>query len=290
MAIYLDTPMWPAHGTLFAHLISDESIEELHAFAAHCGIRRRAFDEDHYDVAAHRCAALVARGARTVDGGKLVRILSASGLRIPARRRNSSLSRPLLKRWNTYMPSAESLGEELIARWGESHRRYHDRTHLLAVLEALELLVPEPPRAVLLATWFHDAVYDGVDGRDEERSARLAENRLDWAGLNGVEVSEVGRLVRITAHHNPQPGDTNAELLCDADLSVLGQDTPAYQRYVDAVREEYAHVPDEQFTAGRADVVRSLLRLDPIFRIPAARRLWETAARTNLSSELARLG
>ncbi len=281
--------MWPAHGTLFAHLISDESIEELHAFAALCGLRTRAFDQDHYDVAAHRCADLVARGARQVDGGTLVRILSDSGLRIPARRRNSSLSGPLLMLWNIYMPNAEYLGEELVKRWGESQRRYHDRTHLLAVLEALELLEPKLPRAVVLAAWFHDAVYDGVAGRDEERSACLAESRLDRAGLDGAEVSEVGRLVRITEHHKPELGDRNAELLCDADLSILGQEAVAYRRYVGAVREEYGHVPDDQFATGRANVLRSLLELDPIFRTQVAQRLWETAARTNVSTELAGL-
>ncbi len=279
--------MWPAHGTLFAHLISDESLDELHAFAADCGIRRRAFDQDHYDVAAHRCADLVARGARQVDGGTLVRILTSSGLRIPARRRNSALSGPLMLRWLGYMPCAESLGEELVRRWGESHRRYHDRTHLLAVLEALELLTPQPPRAVVLAAWFHDAVYDGVAGSDEERSARLAEDRLARLGLSHSEASEVARLVRLTAGHDPAAGDTNGALLCDADLSVLGSPPEGYQRYSTAVREEYAHIPDEQFVTGRAAVVRSLLALQPIFRTQQGRELWEKTARANLAAELA---
>ena len=34
MSIYIDPPVWPAHGTVFSHLISDVSLAELHEFAA----------------------------------------------------------------------------------------------------------------------------------------------------------------------------------------------------------------------------------------------------------------
>ena len=140
MAVYLDPPLWPAHGTHFSHLISDTSLEELHAFAAAAGIPERAFDGDHYDVAEARYGALVAAGAVPVEGRVLVRKLIASGLRIPARRRSGSLKIPLLTRWNEVLPGHDALFLDLLDRWGEEHRRYHGRTHLLAVLEALDLL------------------------------------------------------------------------------------------------------------------------------------------------------
>ncbi|BDV30744.1 DUF4031 domain-containing protein [Microbacterium terricola] len=87
MAILIDDPRWPAHGRLWAHLISDASLEELHAFADANEIPRRGFDRDHYDVPAEAHARLVAAGARHVDGHALVRALIASGLRITARQR-----------------------------------------------------------------------------------------------------------------------------------------------------------------------------------------------------------
>lgn len=292
MAIYLDTPMWPAHGTLFAHLISDESLVELHAFAAAAGIRRRAFDEDHYDVPAHRCGDLVARGAHRVDCGTLARVLTASGLRVPARQRSSSLTTPLLVRWREYMPNTEYLGAELIRRWGEPHRRYHHRVHLLAVLEALDALSGPvgPPPVVVLAAWFHDAVYDGVAGRDEERSAQLAEARLPRAGLGQADIAEVARLIRLTAHHQPRQEDDCGAMLCDADLSVLAGGAAAYARYVDGVRAEYPHLHNGAFATGRAGVVRALLARQPIFSTAEGRRLWEELALANLTAERQRLG
>ena len=46
----------------------------------------RAFEGDHYDVPQERYDALVAAGARPVEGKELVRILLASGLRIQKRK------------------------------------------------------------------------------------------------------------------------------------------------------------------------------------------------------------
>lgn len=289
MAVYLDPPLWPARGTHFSHLISDSSLEELHAFARAAGIPERAFDGDHYDVAEARLGALVAAGAIPVEGRALVRKLIESGLRIPARRRNGSLKLPLLTRWDEVLPGHDALFLDLLDRWGEEHRKYHGRTHLLAVLEALDLLTApaRPPRSVLLAAWFHDAVYRGIAGEDEEESARLAEERLEHSGLPADEVEEVARLVRMTADHRPDPDDGPAALLSDADLSVLGGEPEAYARYLAAVRQDFAHIGDADFAAGRAAVVRQLLELDPLFHTARGRELWQDAARRNLRAELA---
>ncbi|GGO61733.1 hypothetical protein GCM10010910_10240 [Microbacterium nanhaiense] len=87
MTILVDTPMWPAHGRLWSHLVSDASLDELHAFAERAGIPRRAFDLDHYDVAEESLERLIAAGARRVSSGELTRALIASGLRVRAKDR-----------------------------------------------------------------------------------------------------------------------------------------------------------------------------------------------------------
>ena len=291
MAILIDPPLWPAHGTHFSHLVSDTSLAELHRFAAAAGIRERAFDRDHYDVPASRYGELVRLGAVEVSAGDLTRRLQASGLRVPARQRPERLRRVLLRRWNELLPGQEDLGRDLLERWGEPHRHYHGPGHLLAVLEALEQLTPPAasaprPRAVWLAAWFHDAVYNGRPGVDEQESADLAADWLPAAGCSGEERAEVVRLVLLTATHSPGPEDRAGALLCDADLSVLGGTPAEYRSYVRDVRKDYAHVPDADFAAGRTAVVGRLLALDPLYRTPAAREKWLERARQNLSAEL----
>ncbi|CAQ01922.1 DUF4031 domain-containing protein [Clavibacter sepedonicus] len=89
MNVLLDRPAWPAHGRLWAHLVSDASLEELHAFARAAGIPERAFDRDHYDVPEERHAELVVLGAVPVSNRDLVRRLQASGLRVTQRERRA---------------------------------------------------------------------------------------------------------------------------------------------------------------------------------------------------------
>lgn len=91
--ILVDQAIWPAHGRRFAHLVSDESLEELHAFALRIGLPARAFHRDHYDLPESWWDDAVAEGATVVDARELVRRLRASGLR--ARRTTPARSVPV---------------------------------------------------------------------------------------------------------------------------------------------------------------------------------------------------
>ena len=287
MAILIDEPRWPAHGTVFGHLVSDFSLDELHDFAARSGLPSRAFDHDHYDIPISRYDDLVAAGALAVGERELVRRLAASGLRV--RRRDKSPTRAearpaALADWDRYGLPAE-IRDDLLARWAEPHRVYHDVRHLVACLSALDALGANGA-SVRLAAWFHDAVYDGVPGQDEEASAQLAEDTL-YGVLPGRDVREVARLVRMTAEH--RPADDTAALLSDADLSVLGQIPGRYHVYARDVRLDYAHLDDEIWRSGRRAVVQALLAADPLFHTPQGSALWAEAARRNLADELAGL-
>lgn len=301
MTVLIDPARWPAHGTVFSHLVSDSSLEELHSFALSAGINPRAFDGDHYDVPLQRYADLVARGAEEVSGAELVRRLVSSGLRIPAAQRPGKLDKVLTRRFIRMLPGrspldVEPVMSELLSRWSEPHRHYHDRSHLLAVLKSIDLLARHGEdlgrwsRAVKLAAWFHDAVYRGDPalpaGADEEDSALLAERLLDELGVPGPEIAEAARLVRMTTTHDPTSDDVAGAVLSDADLEVLSRNRQAYARYLAAVRRDFAHVSDADFAAGRERVVRSLLAQNPIFRTATGRRLWERDARRNLMSEV----
>lgn len=87
MSILIDPPLWPAHGRMWSHLVSDRSLQELHRFAEDAGLDARAFDLDHYDVPSHLREQMIAQGAVDVTANTLTRRLIASGLRVKARDR-----------------------------------------------------------------------------------------------------------------------------------------------------------------------------------------------------------
>ena len=158
MSIYIDPPTWPAHGTVFSHLISDVSLAELHEFAVAAGISERAFDLDHYDVPAHLYDELVQAGAVELSGAELTRTLIASGLRIPLKERPEKIRPRLLRAWEAaftprltcmevpaelraqLMAQVVELGESMLHAWEQPHRAYHHSGHLSQMLTDLDRL------------------------------------------------------------------------------------------------------------------------------------------------------
>lgn len=189
--------------------------------------------------------------------------------------------------WDATLPNQAETGARVIARYAEPHRRYHNTEHLAAVQDRITEFATADHDLFLvrLAGFYHDAVYD-IPIREltnEEASARLSIRELSRTGLEQEDLNEVARLVRLTATHLPGPRDPNGELLCDADLAVLGGSEAAYARYVAQVREEYGQVARLDFVQGRFHALRELASRD-LFHTPRGRAL-NQRARNNLVAE-----
>ena len=309
MAILIDPPTWPAHSTVFSHLVSDISYTELHDFARAQHLSPRAFDLDHYDVPAELYDRLVAAGARPVSGNELTRALVASGLRVPLKERPSKIRGTLLSRWDALLPGQRELGEHLLDQWEQPHRSYHNSAHLLEMLTALDSLYGSAsggvrvPRVMCLAAWLHDVVYEGVPGQDEARSAEFARDVLTPLvtdkTLTPAEVGAVAELIEASSTHaQDEPGGFQREAglsagdiaaFFDADLAILAAPTPRYRRYVAGVRQEYSHVSDADFRAARREILQSFIRREFLFTTEAARQKWEEPARRNIGEEIEEL-
>ncbi|MCZ2817633.1 HD domain-containing protein [Modestobacter sp. VKM Ac-2984] len=184
-------------------------------------------------------------------------------------------------------PTSRTEWAAVVGAWSEPHRSYHDLAHLAAVLGIVDELAGHAvdPVAVRLAAWYHDVAYEPQRSDNEEVSAARA--RIGLLGLvDEARVTEVERLVLLTAGHDPEPDDANGAVLCDADLAVLASPPAAYASYASAVRAEYGHLSDADFTAGRIAVLEQLLALPELFRVPVAAERWTAPARANLTAEL----
>ena len=81
MAILIDNAHWPRWDRMWCHLVSDTSLEELHAFARRMEIPERGFGGDHYDLPEEYRARAIELGAMEVSSQEIVRRLRAAGLR-----------------------------------------------------------------------------------------------------------------------------------------------------------------------------------------------------------------
>ncbi len=180
----------------------------------------------------------------------------------------------------------------LDAAYGQAHRRYHTRAHIedcLAKLAGVRDLGEADRRLLTWAIWWHDAIYDPTRGDNEDASAVLAREQLPNLGATPAEVDEVARLILLTKGHAVAAGDRLGGLMVSIDLSILGAPPGAYDAYAAAIREEYIHVPEAMFRAGRRRVLEGFLLTPIIFADPALRELYESQARENLAREIAAL-
>jgi predicted metal-dependent HD superfamily phosphohydrolase len=194
----------------------------------------------------------------------------------------------LVARWNVPPTDAYPVFDQLVTAYSEPHRFYHNLEHVAEVLRVAGRLGASPE--VLLAVWFHDAVYDPKATDNEESSALLANRLLSIELAVPVEiVVRVGKLVLATKHAVMNMASADAAMLLDADLAILGASETRYARYAADIRREYAHVPDEDYRRGRAAVLEAFLKRDRIYRTDVMFAEGEIAARRNLTSELAGL-
>ena len=163
---------------------------------------------------------------------------------------------------------------DVVARYAESHRRYHTLEHIEEVLGRVT------GTEVEFAAWYHDIVYDTTGSDSEARSAAHAGEALARLGASSEVIAEVQRLILLTAGHAAADDDANGSMLIRADLSILSAEPDRYDRYAREVRAEYPHVDDESWRAGRTAVLRSLLAmgLDERARSNIARELSGLAA------------
>jgi predicted metal-dependent HD superfamily phosphohydrolase len=175
--------------------------------------------------------------------------------------------------------------DDLVAAYAAPNRHYHNLAHIedcLAKLARVNDLSAAEREILTEAIWWHDVVYDPTRSDNEELSAQLAERHVD-APIRG----EVGRLIRLTRTHQVEPADKLGAILISIDLSILAAEPSRYDAYAAAIRREFAHVPDEAYRAGRAEVLRRFAARPVIFPDAAFARACEQKARDNLARELA---
>ena len=185
----------------------------------------------------------------------------------------------------------DALFDELIARYSETHRKYHTLQHLDECFEKLAEIEAEAvhPEEVELALWFHDAIYDTRRGDNEKRSADWAHSVVLGAALSSTVAERVHALI-MTTRHDGAPHETDEKILVDIDLSILAAPPARFDEYERQVREEYAWVPGMVFRAKRRAILTEFLERRTIFNTQKFIDAYEASARKNLERSIKQLG
>jgi predicted metal-dependent HD superfamily phosphohydrolase len=182
---------------------------------------------------------------------------------------------------------SESYGE------GQS-RHYHTLQHLSNMFELLDKVqagLNDERRYQILALsiFFHDVVYDPRRKDNELRSNDVfrqfaAEARLEGHVSDRVCLYIEATILHAIPEHASEDGDLR--MFLDFDLAILGMSSEMYDMYVLQIRQEYSHIADEAYLAGRAAVLRAFLARETLFFGQEMQEAYEEQARMNIKGEI----
>jgi predicted metal-dependent HD superfamily phosphohydrolase len=177
----------------------------------------------------------------------------------------------------------DPLYERIVARYSQSHRKYHSLQHLRECIRWFENVTELAlrPAEVEAALWFHDAICEPAQHDNEEQSAAWAHTALLQAGAPHESAARVESLVLATKH-TALPVSPDEQLLVDIDLSILGATELRFAQYERQIRQEYAFVPQALFRRRRQAIFRSFLDRACIYSTGYFVSVLEQRARTNL--------
>jgi len=174
------------------------------------------------------------------------------------------------------------LFEDVITKYTEVHRYYHNLKHIERSL-GLHSDSGVPDDSIELAIWFHHVIYDPKIAHNERKSADYFESHFDHY-LWQETLAEVERLIMATDPHMERRGTNREDLMVDLDLSILGSDATAYEKYASSLRKEHSFVSDSEYNQARIEILKGLLEKQ-IFTTERFMML-EDQARLNINKEL----
>lgn len=187
---------------------------------------------------------------------------------------------------------SHALWQDIVKNYDEPIRAYHNLNHLRQLFGQFEHVKSrlQQPSIVALALFYHDIIYDPTQQDNELKSAEYAKAHLkDYLTIE--QCQRIYNLIMMTANHQLEDKDGNtldsdAAYLLDMDLSILGADWVDYQRYAQAVRQEYEHVANDDYRKGRIAVLEGLLAHDRLYLTENYYERLEHVARENIRREI----
>lgn len=177
--------------------------------------------------------------------------------------------------------------QELVLRYQEPHRHYHNLDHIESVIKRIYQLAINNGLNdnhlfhAVLGAFYHDAVYVPGWGENEAFSEQMAVDRLKAIGLEDLPVTYIAHAIRETKGHAYRGQARSVQLLLDADLYELSTN---YDENKDKIRWEFGLPSEEDWIEGRSKFLKAYLALDKLYKLPGQEHQ-EGRARRNMLQE-----
>ncbi len=181
--------------------------------------------------------------------------------------------------------------DELCHYYSETHRAYHNLSHIQALFQLLKPYEEELKHPILVnwAVFYHDIIYNPKRKDNELKSAEVAVEVMKNVGFKKQEQELVFGLIMATKDHKATANTADFYYLLDADIAILGSELASYQQYSQAIRQEYKHVPGFLYRIGRKKALKHLAQKTPFFYTHVFRAQFEEQAKKNITWELSTL-
>jgi predicted metal-dependent HD superfamily phosphohydrolase len=177
--------------------------------------------------------------------------------------------------------------EILDKNYSKKNRHYHNWHHIQQMISLWKIhkLELENSVEVLLAIFYHDAIYKVTRKDNEAKSAAMVLNHLEK--VKNLDLENIKKLILATQFHMAKTNDE--KWLVDFDLHILGSNWEDYEFYAQNIRKEYGIYPDFLYTPGRKKALKHFLEKEFIFQTKEFREKYEENARRNILKEISEL-
>jgi len=180
----------------------------------------------------------------------------------------------------------KKLWQKIFTAHNQSSRTYHNLSHLYSITEIFEKFdLPDLNKSVLYWTiFFHDYIYKAHKKDNEVKSAGLAKKLLS-SYLSSEYIKSIVAIIESTARHQPLIDVPEQYAFLDADLAILASEKNVYDKYTEAIRQEYRIYPNLLYRSGRRKVLKHFLEREKIYYTSYFKN-YEAKARENLIREI----
>lgn len=154
--------------------------------------------------------------------------------------------------------------QEILNRWREPHRYYHNELHLQYLLNEIENLARQGQISttlkenLLMVAFFHDAIYDATAADNEEKSAALFQQATQETDHSA------GIIQAILDTKTHQPTSELSRIFCELDMAIVTKsDFKEMLAWEKGIAKEYQFVDYSLYKMGRIALLEHFAKQYP---------------------------